>query len=121
MNDLSASDGWADLCGPAIKSAITRAAAKFFDSLCQEYLNTGSDRDRVLSALASGLVEFYDILYSSPMIVPPPNVANFSAVSLNFGENYQRLREIARIAGDLVAPVRTKAHKQQHLPKYCEV
>ena len=40
---------------------------------------------------------------------------------IEFGENYQKLRDWARDAGQLAWPVRPKVHKMQHLPQCCAV
>lgn len=42
LNSITGSSGWAELAGPAIKAAGTRAAAPFFAELCREFFNSDS-------------------------------------------------------------------------------
>ena len=121
MNNLVSTDKWFDLCGPGIKSAMTRTAAQWFDSLCQKYLQTGSEDHRALCAVSKHLVQFYKILYTAPMFPSPAERARFRKTCLEFGANYQWLRDIGRRNGDLIAPVRTKVHKMQHLPRFAGI
>ena len=45
MKSLVGSSGWAELSGPAIKAASTRAAAPFFAELAAEYFDSGDEED----------------------------------------------------------------------------
>jgi hypothetical protein len=120
-SNLVGADGWADLSGPAIKAANTRAATGFFRSMCHEYFDSGSPLDRVLCALAEDAAKFNDILYSGNVLLPDGAIAELRSVCVSYGENYQSLREMARHEGDLVAPVRPKVHKFQHVPMFAEI
>ena len=76
-----------------------------------------SEEHRALCAVSKRLVQFYRILYTAPMFPSAAERARFRTCCLEFGANYQWLRDIGRRNGDLIAPVRTKVHKIQHLPR----
>ena len=113
--------GWAELHGPAIKAANTRAAAPVFQHLCHVYMTADTARDRTVLALADCLVEFYNVLYDSPMFLSDAALDRFKKLCVLFGEQYQTLRGLSLSAGELAWPVRPKCHKMQHLPLYASV
>ena len=55
MQSFTGSSGWAELAGPAIKAAPTRAAAPFFAELAAEYFNSDSAEDANICRLTASL------------------------------------------------------------------
>ena len=54
-------------------------------------------------------------------MLPPEKLAGFRRTCLEFGLNYQWLRNVSRANNHPVALVRTKVHKMQHLPKFAQL
>ena len=120
MSDMT-NDGWAELAGPAIKSAMTKAAAPFFEHLSKKYITSGSRRDTSARHVASDLVRFYKIMDDEPTFFSAPALAELSNVCSHFGKHYMWLREFARQSNKLWWPIKPKLHKMQHLPLWAEV
>ena len=114
-------NGWADLSGPAIKAAVTRGAAGFFQSLCHEFYAGDTAFDVAIRAVLDNLAAIYKLFYESPMFLSDAAVALLKRQCIDFGENYQRLRGWAKDTGQLAWPVRPKVHKMQHLPLFAAV
>ena len=114
-------DGWAELHGPAIKAANSRAAAPLFFDLAQEYCTEGTDQDTAVLQVTRSLVHFYDLIWQGPMFFDEEQLQRLRAVCLTFGSNFQLLREAARGQGLLAWLVKPKVHKMQHIPLMAEV
>ena len=114
-------NGWADLSGPAIKAANTRAAAPVFKYLAHRFCDSDSDYDRCVRTVMDNLVRFYDILYTAPMFLEDAQIGDLKRACLDFGAAYQQLRDIARVRGELAWPVRPKVHRMQHAPMHAEI
>jgi len=116
LGNLTA-DGWADLHGPAIKAAATRAAAPAFLAMCNEHLlPAASLADERTCAIIDRLVKIYDILYTETMFMSGPAIELLRGAVLEFGCLYMHLREHARVDNILAWPVKPKVHKLQHVP-----
>ena len=114
--NLTDSSGWANLNGPTIKAANTRAAAPAFEALTHQFFNGVSERDACLRQVVSMLAEFYDLLYASPVFLSNETLARLTHVVQTFGASFQRLRALARHQGQSAWKVTPKVHKMQHLP-----
>ena len=75
--------GGQTLAGRAIKAANNRTAAKFFQSLCLKYLNSGREEHLLLRAVAKHLVDFYDILYCARMFLTDAEKMSFRRACLD--------------------------------------
>jgi len=119
LTNCVGSDGWANLGGPAIKAANTRAAAQPFQAIWHRYAVAGHAEDAAITKVIDNLADFYSILYGAPMFMPDDTIERVRRTCIDFGEAYMECREIARVQGALVWPVRTKTHKMQHVPLLC--
>ena len=115
------SDGWADMCGPAIKAANTRASVPAFKDIWSRYAVPGDERHGNVTDVITSLTEFYNILYGAPMFMPAETISRLKDVCVKFGGAYQRCRQDARHNGVLAWPVKVKTHKMQHVPMLCSV
>ena len=97
---------WAELAGPAFKSAITRHAARFFEHMANKYLLGDSAVYRHVRLLTTSLVAFYNCLYTAGMFLAAEDAATLQRHTLAFGTNYQRLRNMAASKGHWCASKR---------------
>ena len=110
-----------DLSGPAIKAAITRNAAGFFEHLATTFFTSDSPKDRHLRQVTSSLYAFYGTLYGAGMFLSEDEVNTLQGHTTAFGLAYQRLRNLANTEEQLLWPVRPKVHKMQHVPELAGV
>ena len=112
-------DDWAELHGPLYKSAICRHAADFSLELAQKYY-TGDDRYSVGVVTANrALCKIYEVLYSAGTFMTHGQLADISEATLELGEAYHVLRDIAQTRGELTWHIKPKVHIGQHLPSQC--
>lgn len=121
LQSLVGSSGWAELAGPAIKAAPTRAAAPFFAHLAKEYFNSFTPGDLNTCKVTANLAEFYDIIASAPMFMTDAQLQRLRLVVDNFGIALQSLRGEAEARNQLVYQVRPKVHKAMHLPLFASI
>lgn len=112
-------DGWADLHGPGIKAANTRAAAGFFEDIAARYLSGGDKYGTHIVQVARSLNQFYTIIYSSERFMTDASIDRLKEVCIVFGGGFMRCRENARKQGELSWRVTPKVHKMQHIPAMC--
>ena len=120
-SNLVDGSGWADLSGPAIKAANTRAFAPVLRDLSYDHFTAGSATDDAALKLMDNLVNFYNILYTEPVFMSQPALDRLRATCINLGESYMVLRAICRHNSRLFFRVTPKVHKIQHVPFYAEV
>ena len=120
-SNLKDSENWANLCGPSVKAATTRAFAPLMRDLGQMYFTADTAGDRCVKEVLDSLAIYYDTLYAAPMFVPPETVASLRATCVRMGENWQMLRHQAMMESKLWWKVSPKVHKLQHTPLWCEV
>lgn len=113
-------DQWGNLSGPAYKAACVRGAAPFFRELVGHYCRSATARDRILNAVVVAVDELYTELYAAPMFLPPDVLMRVRQLCLDFGQAYQRMRELSRRSGVYAFAVTPKTHKVQHLPLLAE-
>ena len=114
-------DGWAELHGPTVKAANTRAVALVFAYLAERFL-VGLDQLYVsLRLLTSLLQEFYEIWYAEPLFMSENAIARIRHVCVDFGMHFQLLREYCREKHIFAFNVKPKVHNMQHIPMICEV
>ena len=120
MSSLT-SNGWGDLSGPAIKAAMTRDAAPFFEHISEEYLRDGDEQHHLAYTAASRLADYYRLIQDGSRFLTDEQIRRLRTIILEFGDAYQRLRSISRQRGELLWPVRPKVHKFMHIPQACAV
>ena len=121
--DLSnvTNNGWADLHGPAIKAANTRASSGFFLHLSEQYLSGESDLERSTVEVAKCLDEFYKVIYGAERFMTAAELRRLRSVCLQFGEAYMRSRAFSRRSALLAFEVTPKVHKMQHVPAMAQI
>ena len=120
LNSLE-NKGWAELSGPAIKAAPTRAAAPFFAQLALEYFNSESVADRNTCRVTSKLAEFYDIIASASMFPSVSEQQKMKYAIDDMGIALQTLRSFAQDRHELVWHDHPKAHKAMRLPLFASI
>ena len=121
LQSIIGSSGWAELAGPAIKAAGTRASAPFFAELCKEYFNSDSVEDRDVRRVTGNLCEFYNIIGTSSMFMSAAELRGLADACDDMGASLQGLRGLAAARNELVWQVRPKCHKAMHLPYFASV
>ena len=101
---------------------MTRTATKWFDALCLQYLQTGREEHFALWAVSKHLVEFYRM---TTHVFTQTVGMRFLQIMCGFAFwcwGCRCMDEPDKICeGDLIAPVRTKVHKMQHLPRFAGI
>ena len=109
-------DGWGDLHGPAFKSTITRHAAGFFKHLSNKFLILQTPEEQSMTRVLNNLYELYGMLWNSPRFLLQNDLDELQRVCIQFGEDWMRCREFARLRNALLFNVTGKVHKTQHIP-----
>ena len=109
-------DGWSDLSGPSIKSAMTRQAAPLMAELATAFCILDNLHDNLVKRLTSKLDEFYCLLYASDTFLSPEQLARLGVVVQELLGALQHLRHLADTTGAYRWVIRPKAHKFAHLP-----
>jgi hypothetical protein len=120
LKSLVGSSGWAELSGPAIKAASTRAAAPFFAELAAEYFNSGSEEDVNICRVTARLKEYYDVM-ATTMFMSEEALQRLQIAVDEMGIALQCLRHIAGARSQLIWQVRPKAHKAMHMPFFAAI
>ena len=120
-SNVRQADGWADLHGPTVKAANTRAAAPLIRDLAAEFFGRDLEFDRRIVAVSAKLAEFYELLYGCHMFMSTTAVQRLRAIVLDIGEHWLFLRDHAKTRKQLLWKVTPKVHKIQHIPLYAEV
>jgi len=113
---LTGGDNWANLTGPAIKAAATRAAAPWLRDLSIDFFTQDTDLDRAVLGLSGNLATFYEILYSQGRFLSEDAEARLGVVCRAMGAGYMLLRNMSREAKLLHFKITPKVHKVQHIP-----
>ena len=114
MSNLVDSSGWADLNGPMIKAANSRAAVPMIRDLSYIYLPGDNDRNQCIHKLLDNLTEYYELIYSEPLFMSEAAVARLEEVLIELGEAWMDLREMARERGLQLWKISSKVHKIMH-------
>ena len=114
-------DQWCELHGVSVKAANTRAAAPLFRDMCAVHFASDSAEDISVTAMATSLCKFYEVLYRAPMFMCDADLADLRVALGVFGENLMRLREQARLLRKLRFNVTPKCHRMQHCHNYAGV
>ena len=116
--NVRAQDGWADLHGPNIKAANTRAAAPLFRDLVRRYCDGSEEGDASMIVICEGLADYYGELYSSDVFCTDDKVV---AITATVGEHWMRMRALPRRRSILAWKVTPKVHNFQHTGLCCQV
>lgn len=114
-------DGWAELHGPTVKAANTRAAAPVFAHLAMRFFTEDTPLHVSLRAVTAKLKEFYDIVYSQEIFMTDAAICDVKCVCVDFGTHFQLLRDHCRVNNILAFKLTPKVHKMQHIPMLCEI
>jgi hypothetical protein len=121
LSNLTGSSGWAELAGPAIKAASTRASAPFFAMLARRYYGTASPFDTALRKCSEHLAMIYEIIQSATMFFTDAELQSLQDAVGEFGIGLQSLRGLAAADHSLLWQVRPKAHKAMHIPFFANI
>ena len=114
-------DGWGDLHGVAFKAAITRNASGFFKHIAEQFLVLQTAEEQCMLRLVTSLHDMYGLMWGRPRFLTQGDLDSLKRVCIEFGEDYMRCREHARLRGDLLFNVTGKVHKVQHLPAMANI
>lgn len=120
LQSLVGSDGWAQMAGPAIKAAQTRACVPFLSELANEYYTDATMHGRNIRKLFTLLKEFYVIL-DTTMFLNDNELGRLAEVVDDFGIALQALNHQASLANELRWKVQPKCHKMMHLPLFASI
>lgn len=120
-SDILGSNGWAELSGPAIKAAGTKASAPFFAKLSAEFFDSDSPEDCDVRRVTQSIEEFYRVLATSPMIMNDVHLSALAAAVDDMGVSLQGLRHAASLRNEFSWQVRPKCHKAMHLPFFAAI
>lgn len=119
-NSLVGSNGWAELSGPAIKAAPTRALAPFLVELASEFCGSESEEDVATRRVVGALREYYAAM-GTTMFMTQASLSRLQAAIDEMGIAMQRLRHIAGSRNELSWQVRPKLHKAMHMPLFASI
>lgn len=111
-------DGWANLSGPSIKSAMTKHASDFFKLFCLRHFREADDSEKCVTEIACDLDSFYAVLQGEDWFLRPRALRELQAICDRFAENYMRAREYCRQHTILAWEVTPKVHKLGHVVMY---
>ena len=118
---LRDAQGWANLVGPTVKAANTRAFTPLLRDFARVHFASGSDRDRNVLGVLEGLASYYELLYAAPRFLPMDSIALLRQICFSIVENWMALRAAARVRSELTWKISPKVHKLQHTPLYASV
>ena len=113
-NNLVGAQGWADLNGPMIKAANSRSAVPMIRDLSYMYLSDDNDRNRCIHRLLDNLTAYYETIYSEPLFMSEAAVARLEEATIEVGEAWMELREMAKERGLQHWKISSKVHKMMH-------
>ena len=121
LQNLTRADGWAEMSGPAIKAAQTKACAPFLRELADEYFDTDTFEDLAIRTLFSCLEKFYNLMASCGMFPNDAELMQMQDTIDDWGIALQRLRCEAHARDQLLWQIRPKCHRVLHLPFFAAV
>lgn len=117
MSNLRQDNGTAELHGPTIKSARTKALVPFLAWLGMTFSNSGSVEDRAVRKCTVALVDVYAVAYNAGMFMSEEEQRCFKVAICRFGRYYQLLNVLKSGEFYLFYHIKPKEHYIQHLPK----
>eukprot|EP00969_Alexandrium_andersonii_P061740 2721904-Alexandrium_andersonii.AAC.1 len=121
LANLVGSSGRAELTGPAVKAANTRAAAPFFAELAGAIFTGSSPLDRAVCEATSKLSDLYHVFAARPMFLETGDLQLVDTIVKDFGIACQYLRNWAEENHHLYWQIRPKHHKAMHLPYFATI
>ena len=114
-------DGWANLSGQAIKSAMTKGAVPFFADYADCHLQGKSVYEGCMRDVVKGLHKFNEILAGQGMFMSPSSLRRLRDCCATFGSDFMRCRALAEEQSLPAWHITTKVHKMQHLPAIAKI
>ena len=119
--NLIKADGWAELSGPAIKAAQTKACAPWLRELADEYFDSDTTEDQAIRKMFGCLERFYNLMESCGMFPTDAELMQMQEAVDDWGIALQKLRAAAHARDQLLWQVRPKCHKVLHLPLFAGI
>ena len=115
------SHGWANLHGPIVNAANTRAMSGFFRYLASKYLDNTDALHHTIITLLAMLDDMNKAIWSGPMFMSDAQSTALKGTCSAFGIAYMQAREACRLKGYLCFEIIPKVHKSQRLPTMANV
>ena len=88
----------------------------FFKHLSNKFLILQTPEEQSMTRVLNNLYELYGMLWNSPRFLLQNDLDELQRVCIQFGEDWMRCREFARLRNALLFNVTGKVHKTQHIP-----
>ena len=103
-------DGWAQLSGPIIKAANTRALLPFLEFLANKFFGAHGAYASSIRKVFSSLVQIQKIFYASGQFLEDDAKDQFKKAVLRLGRHWQQLRHLSSLENENPFQIRPKVH-----------
>ena len=117
INNLTNGDGFADLCGPAIKAANSRSLVPFVAELVMEFMDSGSVYHKAIQKMFKSAKSILDLLYRASMFLSFQEKLDLKSDIMRLGKYFQLAQTLASADAEPLWHLTPKVHQTMHIPK----